>query len=678
VSEATSYRAFISYSHRDERFARWLHRALETYRIPKNLTSDDLKGGSTLSPIFRDREEFPAATDLTTRIREALDDSEYLIVLCSPAAVQSRWVNEEIRTFRGLGKGDRILAMVVDGEPPACFPEMLRQDAETGRVYEHIAADARKQGDGRKEALLKIVAGMLSVGLDDIRQREQRRYIRRLTAIAATAVLLTLFTSALAGFAFVSQRDAERRRDQSENLIGFMVGDLRTQLKSVGRLDILRSVGDKALEYFASLDASDATSDVLLRRGQSLHQLGEVYLDLGQWDSAIEAFAESLIQIETLHQQNPTNTDFVFELSQAEYWMGNAYMVPCRAVCPPDHQDYERVAQHWQEYRRWSERLHEIDPNKTEWSMEVAWAHNNLGALNFARRRLEAAIQDHSASAEIFVQLIERAPDSVGLRSAAANAYMGAYTGLRETGNVPGALEYAEQAVAVAIIPPNDAGLRHRDARWQSYLAQARLDSGLVPEALSAYQEAFEKATGVSALDADNTVWTAEVARIAAALAEAGSAAGEPSDGTIAAGRKADDRLMATDDPFQDWRDLAFRYDFLEARSMGERTAREIDALLSMETTSPSAAVTFTNWALLMEEQQPEDVASLLENALSRMERARSLSRNSEVEIAYARILRANGRVEAATTAVDALLERGNRHPDAISLAVELGLAPGA
>ncbi len=131
-----------------------------------------------------------------------------------------------------------------------------------------------------------------------------------------------------ASAALVAQRDAERRRDQSEDLIGFMVGDLRTQLKPVGRLETLRSVGDKALEYFASLDASDATPEVLLRRGQSLHQLGGVYLDLGEWNSAIEAFAESLGQIKTLHRKDPSNPDFVFELSQAEFWMGNAYMVP--------------------------------------------------------------------------------------------------------------------------------------------------------------------------------------------------------------------------------------------------------------------------------------------------------------------------------------------------------------
>ncbi len=73
-----------------------------------------------------------------------------------------------------------------------------------------------------------------------------------------------------------------------------------------------------------------------------------------------------------------------------------------------------------------------MDPNKTEWSMEVAWAHNNLGALNLARKKHESAIENHLASAGIFTQLIEQTPDSVGLRSAAANAYMGAYTGLRE------------------------------------------------------------------------------------------------------------------------------------------------------------------------------------------------------------------------------------------------------
>src|SRR5688572_9348213 len=99
----SKYRAFISYSHRDETWAAWLHRALETYRIPKSLVGQATATGSIparLAPVFRDREELPTATDLGNILTQALRDSAFQIVICSPAAARSRWVNEEVLTFK--------------------------------------------------------------------------------------------------------------------------------------------------------------------------------------------------------------------------------------------------------------------------------------------------------------------------------------------------------------------------------------------------------------------------------------------------------------------------------------------------------------------------------------------------------------------------------------------------
>src|ERR1044072_2290026 len=90
------YKAFISYSHHDRKVAEWLHRALETYRAPRKLTkSVNDETSRDLRPIFRDKAELAASSNLTEVIRDALDRSDALILLCSPTAAQSRWVNEE-------------------------------------------------------------------------------------------------------------------------------------------------------------------------------------------------------------------------------------------------------------------------------------------------------------------------------------------------------------------------------------------------------------------------------------------------------------------------------------------------------------------------------------------------------------------------------------------------------
>src|SRR4030095_2513562 len=131
-------------------------------------------------PIFGDREELLVSADLGTNINEALRESRYLIVICSPYAAQSRWVGEEIKTYKQLGRDDRILALIVDGEPNAsdgkarfkiedeCFHEAMRyRIAPDGTLLpqktEPIAADVREGKDGKNNAKLKLLAGLLGI-----------------------------------------------------------------------------------------------------------------------------------------------------------------------------------------------------------------------------------------------------------------------------------------------------------------------------------------------------------------------------------------------------------------------------------------------------------------------------------------------------------------------------------
>jgi len=116
------YWAFISYSHSDQASADQLHEALERYRVPRRLVGRPGRDGpvpSRIAPIFRDREELPTSSDLGSAIREALRASRYLIVVCSPSSAGSIWVNEEVLTFKRLGGANRILCLILDGEPNA-------------------------------------------------------------------------------------------------------------------------------------------------------------------------------------------------------------------------------------------------------------------------------------------------------------------------------------------------------------------------------------------------------------------------------------------------------------------------------------------------------------------------------------------------------------------------------
>jgi MTH538 TIR-like domain (DUF1863) len=225
-SDVFKYRAFISYSHDDSKWGTWLHRGLDTYRVPKKLVgqiSADGRLPRRLFPIFRDREELAASPNLPDRIAEALKQSRYLIVVCSPRATQSRWVNEEVRTFKKLGREDRVLALIVDGEPNVkgvtidqeCFPKAMRYSLTSDGIVssqrvEPLAADVRPGKDGRTNARLRLLAGILGVDFDTLKRRDHERWIRRLILITTGAVSLVGAFAILGVNLFFQKQEAER------------------------------------------------------------------------------------------------------------------------------------------------------------------------------------------------------------------------------------------------------------------------------------------------------------------------------------------------------------------------------------------------------------------------------------------------------------------------------------
>ena len=229
MSDEFRYRAFISYSHADEAWATWLHRALETYRVPKRLVGRDTPYGpvpARFAPVFRDRDELATATSLGETLTRALEQSAFQIVICSPKAAASHWVNEEILTFKRLGREHRIFALIVGGEPGSadqeCFPQALqyRMGADgvlTTERTEPIAADGRPGKDPKLDVKLKLLAGMLGVGLDELKQREAHRRQVRMMWLASASIAGMAVTSTLAGAAWLARNEAERQRVRAES-----------------------------------------------------------------------------------------------------------------------------------------------------------------------------------------------------------------------------------------------------------------------------------------------------------------------------------------------------------------------------------------------------------------------------------------------------------------------------
>lgn len=374
MSEPYNYKAFISYSHRDEKWAAWLHRALESYRLPRKLRGTTTALGEVpvrIKPVFRDRDELSSSADLGETVQGALAASENLIVVCSPAAAASHWANEEIRHFAELGRADRIFCMIVDGDPAstdpstACFPPAL---ADIG-MHEPLAADVRRWADGKHLAKLKLVAGMLGLPLDRLRRRDlqKRQKMWVITAVASMALAAVLVT------AITSRIAAQQRRDSGESLVVYKLNELRTLLNVSEDPSELARLKEWDQDQLARLVADAGEQEnALTVHAMKLREQGIAAWRSGALAQAMEEFQDSWVLLAEAYRRDSSQLTIFFELGQAEYWIGQAYR---------DLGALTAAVEPLTAYAEITRQLIVLQPENAEWVLEMAYALTNLGSL---------------------------------------------------------------------------------------------------------------------------------------------------------------------------------------------------------------------------------------------------------------------------------------------------------
>jgi TIR domain-containing protein/WD40 domain-containing protein len=215
------YRAFISYSRKDRRVVKILHRALERFRVPTGVNSGDVD--RRLGRFFRDDDELRASEHLGAALNGAIDDSKDLIVVASPDAAQSTWVNKEILRFKRRGAA-RVFAVIVRGSPNSddadteCFPPALKYRVDSDGAITTDPADPPLAANLTEESFargfIRLVAGLLDVDFDALWQRERRRARQRRTIVGASAGM-ALAVAILVAANGVTANDISALRDRS-------------------------------------------------------------------------------------------------------------------------------------------------------------------------------------------------------------------------------------------------------------------------------------------------------------------------------------------------------------------------------------------------------------------------------------------------------------------------------
>ena len=567
ASRHSRYFAVLSYSHKDEAVAHWLHSALERFRVPPSIAGRLTENGvvpKRLSPIFRDRHELAAAEDLGEEIREALAASRFLIVLCSPAAAKSKWTNAEIDEFKRSRPDGCVIAAIVDGEPFAsdlagreeeeCFPPALRQRYDrrgrpTAKRAEPLAADLR-EGCDRRTGLLKIIAGMLGVGLDDLVQRDQLRRQRRLAGITAASLGGMIVATVLAVTA-ISARDAARdQRREAESLVQFMLGDLKDKLEPIGKLDALDGVGSRVLAYYSKQDTSELSDSGLLQRSRALSLMAEVAYVRGNLDVAQRLYREAMDGTAEAIRRDPGDPQRLFDHAQNVFWTTDIAR---------QRGQVGETEKGLREYKRLADKMVALEPNNMKWRMEQQSADTNLGVLLLEQRRFSEATRQFSRALGTIEALATADPLNGAYQKAATESQTWLASALTAEGRLQEAMALRERHVAALarlLSVTGDVEYRQKLVSAERNLGELYLAVGRVPDALTHFRAAVEHAQALLSREPQNSRWSYFSARARINLAQ-GLLAADRSDEAateVASACNVAQRLIARDSNVQRWR----------------------------------------------------------------------------------------------------------------------------
>ena len=223
TSPSYTHDAFISYSRKNDAFARELQRALENFKPPK-----DLNAPQRYLDVFRDKEDLTAG-EYTENVEKNLKLSSKLIVICSPDACASRYVDDEIRRFAQNRGAANIIPILFAGIPnnearpgqelEVAFPKALCEVMQMPLAANYLGFDVQKDKINKgvfSDAWYTTLANIYEISRSEIEQRDKRRKIRTRRIVFSSLVASVAVLSVLLVFALVSRSQAVASKNEAD------------------------------------------------------------------------------------------------------------------------------------------------------------------------------------------------------------------------------------------------------------------------------------------------------------------------------------------------------------------------------------------------------------------------------------------------------------------------------
>jgi serine/threonine-protein kinase len=339
---------------------------------------------------------------------------------------------------------------------------------------------------------------------------------RRLRRLAAAAVLAAVALGTLKytldlrrerALAVAAREEAERRRGQAEDLVQFMLGDLRARLEPVGRLDALDGVAAKALDYFASIEDHELSEADRFRRARALTQIGEVRIAQGDLAAADRSLREAHALARDLVDRQPQSGERLMGLGAIEFWIGNVHWL---------QGDLAAAEARFQSYLDVAQRLVRLDGANPEWRLELSHAHSNLGTVQEARGNIEAALEHFRLTVETRRELVRSDPGASHWQKDLADSLSWLGEALLAAGDLAAARDQyqAGQEVLESLLAAEPENTQYL---YVLGIAHNKIGStleslGSLDEALRHFEQSLAIHRRLEELDPANADWRREVA----------------------------------------------------------------------------------------------------------------------------------------------------------------------
>ena len=442
MNKSYKYRAFISYSHQDKAFAKWLQKGIENYTIPKKLREkyphlpQDLK-----RTVFRDDEELSSASVLSETLRNALEDSERLIVICSDHAVNSKWVEEEIVYFKNIKSEDKIYTIIKSGNPKDVLPKTLGD--------EPLAVDAQ---NGKKVALMKMIAVVLDVDFADLWEREKRETKKRVLLKSTLAMFFVgiLFYSIVQYRAISSNKELENIHTKMSSIEyrlkrnKLSTDEVYVLQNTLQELEEMKKIKEDTLKWFGMLKTSVSKKakavydekgvDEALAILESEKSRGEdaayakknmlrakLYIEKNDYQQANHFYEKAVVVDDSyvnvydyalfLMKENDTQKAQAFLEQLNGYDLNMEQKANVLNRLGINYRKLKRLDEAEEVYMKalkLREDLAKKNPDK--YNIDLAWTYNNLGVLYKKTKELNASEEVHYKAYELRKSLAKKDP----------------------------------------------------------------------------------------------------------------------------------------------------------------------------------------------------------------------------------------------------------------------------